>query len=229
MRSLEKASKMAGMAFKNGIRLHKDAILLYKNGSYPSSLQLSILAQEEIGKAFLLEEHVHQMSGRTEDINTEDEELMLKALISHKVKQGWFSRVVGDYFKYRGNKVPKFWKEVMTGVLDEKKQNATYVGLTKQGRKSNINGRLIEPLTRVKIAEVKQYITRVNDYIIILIEECRRELSIVDTEEVNDNLTLELSKELSILWPYTTKETKKRLIEIRKHKLQNNMYLIPED
>lgn len=58
MKDFTKVAKMAAFAFQNGIRLHKDAILLYKNKSYPSAIQISILSQEEIGKAFLLEDYI---------------------------------------------------------------------------------------------------------------------------------------------------------------------------
>jgi AbiV family abortive infection protein len=220
VRNLRKASKMAGLAFKNAIRLHKDAILLYKNGSYPSANQLSILAQEEIGKAFILEEHVYQVTLYPESIDIKTEDLLIKSLLSHKVKQGWFSRQAVDFLEDRRKKLPKFWKEVTTGKLEELKQNSTYVGLSKQGGKINIKGRLIEPWSRVKQEEVKGYITRVNDYIKILIVGCRRGVYSVDTYEVDALLTLELWHELSTLWEYTSPKTEVLIEEIRKFDIE---------
>jgi AbiV family abortive infection protein len=53
--SYYKLRRIVYLALKNAIRLHLDSIFLFKNKSYPSALQLSILTLEELGKAKELE------------------------------------------------------------------------------------------------------------------------------------------------------------------------------
>jgi len=205
------------LSFENAIRLHKDSILLFKHKSFPTSYQLSILAQEEIGKSSLLEEHIFQMGCRIGEIDSEMDELMAKALKSHRCKQGWFSRVADDYFMPSRR---HYYREVESGRLDKKKQNATYVGLTEQGGKLNIKGKIIIPASRVKEKDVTAQITRVNDYIVKLIEECRRGISSVDTDEVDSILTIRLSNELEALWGNKAKDTQTRLAKVRKCEIE---------
>ena len=52
MVSFDELSEMAILAFKNGLRLHFDSLILLKNDSYPSATMLSVLAMEEFGKYF---------------------------------------------------------------------------------------------------------------------------------------------------------------------------------
>ncbi len=219
MKSLKKAAKMARLSFENALRLHRDSILLYNNKSFISAYLLSVLAQEEIGKTFLLEEHIFHTSINPLSVNKETQNIMAKALLSHRVKQGWFSRVADEYFKYSRNRVPRVIKEITTGKLEEKKQNATYVGLTKQNNKLDMNGKLTSPTTRVKQDEVTIHITRVNDYIIKLVEECRRGFCMVETYELDSVLTMELVSELEKLWNYKSKDTQKWLEKIRKFEI----------
>src|SRR3989344_5798437 len=150
MKNLKKVSKVSALAFRNGLRLHKDSIFLYKNKSYPSSYQLSIIAQEEIGKSYIMEEHILQMGGRTKDINSDLVKVIIDAMLSHRVKQGWFSRQADDVWKYHGKKYPRIINDISSGRLEEKKQNSTYVGLTKQAGKVNPNGKVINPEKKVK-------------------------------------------------------------------------------
>ncbi|WP_431217561.1 AbiV family abortive infection protein [Puia sp. P3] len=49
---------MAVLSLENTVRLHLDSILLFKNGSFPSSFQLSVLALEEFGKAKALNDFI---------------------------------------------------------------------------------------------------------------------------------------------------------------------------
>ena len=47
-------------SFQNGIRLHSDSVLLLEKECFASSFALSMLASEEIGKGFAIEEIVFQ-------------------------------------------------------------------------------------------------------------------------------------------------------------------------
>ncbi|MBI2410173.1 AbiV family abortive infection protein [Candidatus Kaiserbacteria bacterium] len=58
MLNLEKIDWLALAALDNAIRLHKDAISLYRDQRYPSSFLLSVLSQEEIGKAHMASDFV---------------------------------------------------------------------------------------------------------------------------------------------------------------------------
>ena len=87
-----KFDRMALLSMQNGIRLHGDSILLFENDRFPSAYALSILAMEEVGKSFLLQEIVFQDDGQEYDAKQMQE--LLKLLYHHRVKQGWFARMV---------------------------------------------------------------------------------------------------------------------------------------
>lgn len=53
--TVRKFDRMAGLAFENAIRLHIDAMILFRERSYPTAFALSILAMEELAKADLIE------------------------------------------------------------------------------------------------------------------------------------------------------------------------------
>jgi len=52
---LRKIQRIANASFKNAVRLHEDAVLLFNRGSIPSALLMSALSMEEIGKYFMFE------------------------------------------------------------------------------------------------------------------------------------------------------------------------------
>jgi len=217
MSSLKKIEKMAVLALFNGLRLHRDSITLFKFGSIPSSYALSILAQEEFGKHFLLKEIIYQ---DYENIGLDDEcaKETLKLMCSHKIKQGWFSRQADDIAKYHWKKYPKIIKDISSGKLDNDKQNAIYVGVTRTlGKLDLIKGKIIDPLKRIKINKVKFHITRVNDFLIEMIEGSKRGILDYDFDEENDFMTLNLVKELESLWPDKSLESKATLKKYKKY------------
>lgn len=84
---------MAILAFKNGLRLHEDSILLFHSGAYPSALLLSVLSLEELGKSMALEEYVWR--ARTESRAKPDlEKQFIDRLYSHKYKQLSFAALI---------------------------------------------------------------------------------------------------------------------------------------
>jgi len=87
--NLKKLDRMELLAFQNGLRLHRDAILLYKNKSYPSAFYLSVLSQEEFGKAEMIGDFVFhsRTDGRATD---EQEEKWAQSLYRHPLKQNSF-------------------------------------------------------------------------------------------------------------------------------------------
>ena len=220
MRSLKKVGRISRSAFLNALRLHKDSIFLFNRHSYPTAFQLSIIAQEEIGKSFLMEEHIFQAIGINDGNKGLLDEITIKAMFSHRVKQGWFSRQADDFFKYHGKKYPAIIRLISSGKLEEMKQNATYVGLTKNNGKADPKGKIIIPEKRIKEKDAVKMITRVNDYVIDLIEGVRRGVYCIDSEELNEIMLLDTAHELERLWPIKTKSSEVRINKLRKLELE---------
>lgn len=216
MKKLSKINKLGIEAFKNAIRLHIDSIKLFKEGSLPSAYALSILAQEEIGKSFLMAEVIFQdVDGLGMD--KEEANITLKSMLSHKTKQGWFSRQADDIFKYHGKKYPKIVQDISNGKLDEEKQNSIYVGVTKTHNKVNLlSGKVIIPSHRVKSQKVSWHITRVNDFIIEFSEGIWRDIAMIELEGIERVLTLDMAMKLEKLWPAKSKESTVKLRKYRK-------------
>ena len=53
---LRKIQRIAAASFKNAVRLHEDAVLLFKKERIPSALLMSALSIEEIGRYFMFED-----------------------------------------------------------------------------------------------------------------------------------------------------------------------------
>lgn len=157
--SIYKFKKIATESFKNGLRLHFDSILLYKNHSYPSAFLLSVLALEEFSKSYWVEHYYYSAKTNKSFPDKEFEQAWLNLLYHHPKKQkaffGW--GISRDYSS-------KFIKLVESGNLESKKQKATYVGLRKKGNFIDINGRISLPLKIIDI-DAKQLISLINDYL----------------------------------------------------------------
>jgi len=162
-----KFKRIATESFKNGLRLHFDSILLYKNKSFPSSFQLSVIAMEELAKSYWVE-HYYWSSDTNNNWPDEDfEQEWLKLLYLHHEKHkaffGW-----GMAYDYS----PKFVEFVEKKQLELKKQRAIYVGLDRDKGKIDVNSRVSVP-TRIKNKDAKQMISMLND---LLIESCETKL-----------------------------------------------------
>lgn len=117
-----KLNKIAVESLKNAIRLHFDSILLYENGSFPSALQLSVLAMEEFSKANWVDHYIWSSETNEGYPDAEFEQGWLKLLYLHPEKQ--WSFVARETENYS----PKFISLIQRRKLEEKKQNAIYVG-----------------------------------------------------------------------------------------------------
>jgi len=201
--NLNKVDKMAGLSFENGLRLHFDSILLFKNQSYPSAYFLSVIAIEEIGKAFLLEDLLwHSLcDGRMEQ---EWELRILEPVFSHRFKQSSFARVFDPIAK------SGFFRSLYNGELETLKQNSVYVGLARDKRKINLKGRINNPL---KIGQVKaqKQITNVNDCVVEFTLGVMKQVYIVDSHCVEVLLNKRLLSQLKGQWPLIGSKTKIRL------------------
>jgi len=163
-----KFKRIATESFKNGLRLHFDSIILYKNESFPSSFQLSVLAMEELAKSNWVE-HYYWSSNTNNNWPDEDfEQKWLKLLYIHPKKQKAFLDEWGSFYDYS----PKFVAFVKKKRLELKKQRATYVGLDRSKGKINVDSRISVP-TRIKDKDAREMISMLNDF---LIEICETKL-----------------------------------------------------
>lgn len=155
-----KFKKLASESLKNGLRLHFDSILLYRSRSYPSALQLSILALEEISKSYWIEHYYDSSVTNTGFPDVEFEQSWLKLLYVHTNKHqafvGW-----GWSEQYRES----FVKSLRNGDIDKLKQTATYVGLERINRKIDTKGRISSP-DKIKATDARKMISVVNDHLL---------------------------------------------------------------
>lgn len=186
-----KYRKLATEAFRNGIRLHYDSILLYNNMSYPSALQLSILALEEFSKSDWIE-HVY-WSAKTNDNgfpSGDVEQKWLKTLYIHTSKHAAFMSG-GREYNYRDS----FVKALRNGKVDLQKQKATYVGLERVRGKIETKGRVSTPF-QVKPEDARKIISVLNDHLIDICDKKKNQEWYFDIEGKDDLLTDELYERL---------------------------------
>ncbi len=186
-----KFKRIATESFKNGLRLHFDSILLHNNQSYASAFQLSVLALEEFSKSNWVEHYYNSSKSNNGFPDIKFEQEWLKLLYYHPKKQsaffGWGMEM--DYS-------PKFVKFVRERKLEEKKQQATYVGLKRIKNTVDTNSQISTPF-RIKESESKQLISMLNDF---LKEICRKkEIQEIyfDLKEKDEIITPKLSEKLN--------------------------------
>jgi AbiV family abortive infection protein len=213
---LRKIERIAAASFKNAVRLHEDAILLFKNDRIPSALQMSALSIEEIGKYFMYEDvWWHNRTDGTWSI--ENMQQFLRGVYSHTSKQSWFASQVhyGPFFVSK-----PLLRVLETGELENIKQKATYVGMPRKGKNIDFDKRLTSP-KQTSRRRAEDFITMVNDYIIELAVGTRKGFYTLDISEIDIWLAeLETERHFLELWPLRGKATKKRLE--RMHKYNDN-------
>ena len=209
--SLSKVDKMAGLSFENGLRLHFDSILLFENKSYPSAYFLSVLAIEEIGKAFLTTDFLwHSLvEGRME---REWEERFLEDMYIHTVKQSSFAY---NFDSPMGTN--RFFKSLHKGELEILKQNSVYVGLAKNKRKINLKSRINNPL-RIDQLKAHKQITNVNDCLLEFTLGVMKQVYSVDSSCIEHLLNKCLLSKLKGKWSLVGSKTKTRLKKLGKIK-----------
>jgi AbiV family abortive infection protein len=203
--NLNKISKMAGLAFKNALRLHFDSVLLFEHESYPSAYFLSILALEELGKYTLLDNFVWNslVNGRRED-----ELKDIDRILGHQLKQQIFAGDAGDCIPKR------ILDEFHSGRLEILKQNAVYVGLERRQRKTNLKGKVISPYNVGK-EKAKRQITIVNDFLRNLTLGVMKEVYSMDTESVELMLNDDLLRRLTEGWKFRGRKASSRFKQLQ--------------
>ncbi|TVL16970.1 hypothetical protein AYI92_14275 [Shewanella xiamenensis] len=190
-----KLNKIATESLRNTIRLHLDSVLLYENGSYPSALQLSVLALEEFSKANLVDHYIWSSETNEGYPDAEFEQEWLKLLYLHPKKQWSFvARETDDYS-------PKFISLIQSRKLEEKKQNAIYVGLSRSKGKIDTDSRVSTPW-EIKQKDAKQFISIINDE---LLRICARieedEFYFEGGKDMGEVFDYEIYKKL-LKWPH---------------------------
>jgi len=190
-----KFRKLSTEAFKNGLRLHFDSILLFNNKSFPSAFQLSVLAMEEFSKSKWVEHYYWSSITNNGFPDKKFEQKWLNLLYIHpKKQQAFFS--FGEMWDYS----PKFVDFVNEKKLESKKQHATYVGLDKVKSKVDVTSRISVP-TRIKEKDAKQIISMINDYLKEIYRLKEIQESYFDIEDKDDIMTKELMDKLC-KWKY---------------------------
>jgi len=154
--SFRKINELQYECFKNALRLHFDSVLLAKARSFASAFAISVIASEELGKGFGIDEMSFQ-AGLVGGLGRFEEKKFLRALLSdHKLKQGWFaSSMIG----ISGSKsVLKRYQTIQVA-----KNNAIYVGVRKG------NHQIVRPFL-VSASKAKQQLRTVNGALIDLVE-----------------------------------------------------------
>jgi len=208
---LRKIQRIAIASFKNAVRLHEDAVLLFNRGRIPSALLMSALSMEEIGKYFLFENV--WWHNRIDGIwSIEDMQQFLRGGYSHTSKQSYFARHVDSPFVSK-----QLIRILETGELEKIKQKATYVGMPRKGKNINFDKRLTSP-KQTSRHRTEDFITMVNDFIIELAVGIRKGFYSLDIYEIDDWLAEpETERHFLELWPLMREATKKRLERMRKH------------
>jgi AbiV family abortive infection protein len=208
--SLNKVDKMAGLSFENGLRLHFDSILLFENESYPSAYFLSVLAIEEIGKAWLIMDFLYQSVGERRE--KEWEEKFLERTYFHTVKQSSFAYNFDSPIATN-----RFFKSLYRGELEILKQNSIYVGLARNKGKINLKSRINNPL-KIDQMKAQEQITNVNDCLLEFALGVMKQVYIVDSYCVENLLNRRLLPKLKNRWPLIGSKTKTRLKKLEKIK-----------
>ena len=150
--SKRKYKQLALESLRNALRLLRDAITLYEQGSFPTAFQLSVLAMEEYAKAKWVD-HVYYSAITNEGFGGEEfEQSWLKLLYLHPEKQDAY--LGREYFEFS----PKLLKAASDGSLERRKQAATYVGLPRRGKKVDVNARVSTPDT-IRQSEARRMIS----------------------------------------------------------------------
>lgn len=188
--NLRKLQHLAGRALQNGVALHFDSILLFKNRSYGTAHFISVLAMEEIGKAFAAEHFA--WSERTNGPADSDfhTEWIAWLLSDHRGKQLAFLRErISDSTSTR-------YFDVLHRHLENRKHDSIYVGLSRPPKGSpRTGGNLIYPQKFTR-KQAHEQLKHVHDFILGYIDGIERGSVQLDLMAFNRILTSTLRERL---------------------------------
>jgi AbiV family abortive infection protein len=210
--SVYKWKKLGKESLLNALRLHRDAILLFKSNPFPSAFQLSVLSLEEFAKAKWIEHYYYSSITNCGFEEAKSEQKWLKLLYIHLEKQRTF--VARDIFEYH----PSLVEFIRSGGLERRKQQAVYVGLDRDRKTVPSNNRISLP-SSVKQKEAKRMISWVNAEFILAHKALTFYEQYFGIKEMDDVM---LSPLASVIfeWPYNsrTRSAKHRHAHIALHK-----------
>ena len=209
--NLKKIERMAVASYQNALRLHEDAIMLFKKKRYPSAYNLSVHSLEEIGKYYWLDDFVYhsRIDGR---MTIKEEEIFIGSIYHHRAKQNMFS--------YDNNPIDAdkdILKLIHSGKLEKQKQESMYVGLPKIKNKIDLFGKISIPTKKITESHAIKQITFINDFIICHIAGLKKGAYFEDIEGVENILDYNLMNRLLKIWPHMSNSAKKRYTYFMKH------------
>jgi AbiV family abortive infection protein len=208
----KKIEKIGELSFKNAVRLHKDAVILYKKSSFASAYFLSVLALEEIGKVHIVE----KMLSWEGDLGEYEQEFLIM-LYDHTKKQGYFYN--NSYFNdwISGNsKHRSFVEGVWKGLLEKEKHKSVYVGLPKDKRMIDAKGRLTNPM-KVDAKKASKQLTLVSDEILSLAFGHIYQIYGIDNEQVTKHFTRSFFNQMQKLWSIKSLKAKRHFKKVVQH------------
>lgn len=216
MANIEKFDTLAGYAFENALRYHSDSINCYENHSFATAYQLSLLASEEFGKAIMLNEYVWQyrMNGwREKDPMTK--KWLESIFTAHTVKHSWFARSANDFLNDHPGliKASPIIRSLFDGTAEEEKQRSTYVGLTKKGKKVDLNGKMSVPRFFAQPVKSEKQITLNNDFLVVYTSGFLRGIYGVDSYAMAQEMTRDYLEQFLEAWTRRGRVAKKLLTE----------------
>jgi AbiV family abortive infection protein len=212
-----KLPRLAVASFKNAIRLHEDAILLFKKDRIPSALHTAILSIEELGK-YSIFEHIWYHS-RVDPYVLTIEQLQESILdsYSHTIKQRWFINENRDDERFISKPLLRILKD---GNLERIKQQATYVGLSRKGKNIDFKKRMTSPF-RTSKKTTEKLITLVNDYIVVMAVGIRKGNFMLDVPEIDNWLAQkEVEDHFVDLWPIMQPSAKRFVDRMRRYDVE---------
>jgi AbiV family abortive infection protein len=214
MINLKKLQRMSLLALDNAIRLHGDALSLYKDQRYPSAFLLSVLSQEEIGKAHMISRYVWSCKETGHDASME--KLFLDNLYKHPLKQGAFlSNSNKGFALLKTEKGRKIYQGVFSGELESKKQTATYVGLRKIKKVVDVKGRIQRP-HQITRKQTHTQVSNIHDYLVDACVGIIADQYDFEIDDIKRVFNRRLYKQLRLSWSVTDPTIKEWIINATK-------------
>lgn len=182
----KKFERLELLALKNAMRLHDDSMKMFKQKSYATAFQLSVLSQEEFGKVLIIEDVV--WNRRFNKMNDKWTQEWFNLTTKHNFKQ---FKVLRDS-KFGDPKTMILIQKILNGDLEKQKQGATYAGLTG----NMISGRIINPFQITRDKALIQISTLNND-ILLLMEKIKNGFWELESELVQKYVKRSLYSKLT--------------------------------
>lgn len=191
MITFRKLSKMAILAFKNGLRLHFDSFVLFENLSFPTATMLSVIAMEEFGKYFSLSAYVFYISVN-ENRNEEFEKEYLLMLYNHPFKQ---KACIGRY-GFETSAILN--QKVSDRYFENLKQRSIYVGFDREKGEILFSKNVNNP-ENINERNASKQLMFLNDMLIEMVKGKVNGIIEMDEDEVNEILNNNLLTKLENL------------------------------